>query len=70
MGVTVTATRPVVLITADTTVVKLNNGSTLVNHFANQMIPTGKWGKKFIASSGPHTVNHDVYHILGKIIYF
>ena len=70
MGVTVTATHPVALITGDTTVVKLNNGTTFVNHFANQMIPTGKWGNKFIASSGPRSVNHDVYHILGKDIYF
>ena len=74
MGVAVTSSHPVALITADTTIVKLNNGTTVVNHFGNQMIPTGKWGKKFIAAStvavaGPRSVNHDMYHILGKNIY-
>ena len=76
MGVAVTSSHPVALITGDTTVVKLNNGTTVVNHFGNQMIPTGKWGKKFIAAASessvagyPRSVNHDVYHVLGKDIY-
>ena len=76
MGVAVTSSHPVALITGDTTVLKLNNGTTVVNHFGNQMIPTGKWGKKFVAAASessaagdPRSVNHDVYHILGKDIY-
>ena len=66
-GMTITASKPVVVLSGATSYLLPSDRSYPVDHFSEQLIPTTKWGQTYAAVPLPRTnYNEDSVRVVGK----